>query len=155
MTPAQETILVCGGGLAGMATALGLKTNGFQVAILAPKPKAYPLADEQYHPRVYALSVASQQFLETLGVLGLVPAQRVTPVEAMQVFGDAAGEIMLDAWQILRAELAWIVEAGTLEQAVQQAVQVEGVVWHDDHVPGIEAGGGVGARRLALTAKRE
>src|SRR5690625_944404 len=145
MTTAQETILVCGGGLAGMATALGLKKNGFQEAILAPKPKAYPLADEQFHPRVYALSVASQQFLETLGVWGLVPAQRVTPVEAMQVFGDAAGEIMLDAWQILRAELAWIVESGTLEQALQQALQVYGVVWHEDHFHDFQAGGVLGA----------
>src|SRR5699024_12256374 len=136
MTTAQETILVCGGGMAGMATALGLKKNGFQVAILAPKPKAYPLADEQYHPRVYALSVASQQFLETLGVWGLVPAQRVTPVEAMPVRGDAAGEIMLAAWQIQRAELACVVESGTLQQASQQASAVSGEVWLEDHSQG-------------------
>ncbi|HLS16852.1 MAG TPA: FAD-dependent monooxygenase [Paenalcaligenes sp.] len=131
MSRKQDKILVCGGGLAGMAAALGMKKHGFEVEILAPRAQPLNLEPEQYHPRVYALSVASQQFLDALGVWGLMPAQRVTPVQAMQVFGDASGEITLDAWQIMRDELAWIVESGTLEQALLQALQVFGVRWHE------------------------
>src|SRR5690625_8042049 len=108
MSRKQEKILICGGGLAGMASALGLKKNGFEVELLAPREQPLSLAPEQYHPRVYALSVASQQFLDGLGVWGLMPSERITAVQAMQVFGDASGEITLDAWQIMRDELAWI-----------------------------------------------
>lgn len=132
MTPSKEKIMVCGGGLAGMATALGLKKNGFEVEILAPQPVAYEVAPGHYHPRVYALSVASQQFLEGLGIWGLMPAERITPVRAMQVFGDASGELTLDAWQIMRDELAWIIESGVMEEALKQALRVYGVVWHED-----------------------
>ncbi|HLR81870.1 MAG TPA: FAD-dependent monooxygenase [Paenalcaligenes sp.] len=131
MSRKQEKILICGGGLAGMASALGLKKNGFEVELLAPREQPLSLAPEQYHPRVYALSVASQQFLDGLGVWGLMPSERITAVQAMQVFGDASGEITLDAWQIMRDELAWIVESGTMEQALLQALQVFGVRWHD------------------------
>src|SRR5690625_1181649 len=119
MNHKQEKILVCGGGLAGMAAALGLKKKGFEVEILAPHQQPMGLEPEQYHPRVYALSVASQQFLEDLGVWRLMPQERITPVQAMQVFGDASGEINLEAWQIMRDELAWILESGTMEQALQ------------------------------------
>lgn len=132
MTAAREQIVVCGGGLAGMASALGLKKQGFEVEILAPPPKVYEIEPGHYHPRVYALSVASQQFLEQLGVWGLMPAERITPVQAMQVFGDASGEMTLEAWQILREELAWIIESGLMEEALKQALRVYGVVWHED-----------------------
>src|SRR5690625_5527066 len=110
MSHKQDKIVVLWVGLAGMASSLGMKKHVFEVEILAPRAQPLNLEPEQYHPRVYALSVASQQFLDALGVWGLMPAQRVTPVQAMQVFGDASGEITLDAWQIMRDELAWIVE---------------------------------------------
>lgn len=142
MSGGKETILICGGGLAGMATALGLKKNGFAVEILAPKPSGPKLAAEQYHPRVYALSLDSQQFLQALGVWGLMPAQRLSPVQSMQVYGDASGALTLDAWQIMRAELAWIVESGTMEQALKQALQVFGVVWHEDLFEGFQTQSG-------------
>lgn len=132
MNRSSEKILVCGGGLAGMAAALGLKKQGFQVGILAPKPASLNLGHEQYHPRVYAISIASQQFLQSLGVWGLMPSERITAVKAMHVFGDASGEITLDAWQMMRSELAWIVESGTMEHALLQALKVFGVHWHED-----------------------
>ena len=65
----NERIVVCGGALAGMASALGLRKAGFDVSILSPAYKSMQLEAGQYHPRVYAVSVASQRFLAQLGAL--------------------------------------------------------------------------------------
>lgn len=128
----EASIIVCGGGLAGMAAALGLKKAGFQVTILAPAYKALELMPHQYHPRVYALSTASQRFLEHLGVWALMRAERITPVTGMELYGDGDGFVQLDAWQAAQSTLSWIVESGEMERALYQALQVFNVPWHQD-----------------------
>ncbi|EJC60743.1 ubiquinone biosynthesis hydroxylase family protein [Alcaligenes faecalis subsp. faecalis NCIB 8687] len=45
-------------------------------------------------------------------------AQRISPVQAMEVHGDSGGCLNLHAW---------IVESGQMEQALYQALQVFGV----------------------------
>src|SRR5699024_393563 len=120
-----------GGGAAGMARAPGVNKNGLGVGRLARREQPLRLAPAQYHPRVCALPGARQQPLGGLGGGGWQASERSPAVQAMQVFGDASGEITLDAWQIMRDELAWIVESGTMEQALLQALQVFGVRWHD------------------------
>ncbi len=128
----QHSIIVCGGGLAGMAAALGLKKAGFEVEILAPAYKAMDLAAQQYHPRVYALSISSQQFLERLGVWALMRPERITPVTGMELYGDGDGFVQLDAWQNAQSTLTWIVESGEMERALYQALQVFSVPWQQD-----------------------
>ena len=75
----NERIVVCGGALAGMASALGLRKAGFDVSILSPAYKSMQLEAGQYHPRVYAVSVASQRFLAQLGAWNLMSSQRISP----------------------------------------------------------------------------
>ncbi|WP_323011824.1 FAD-dependent monooxygenase [Castellaniella sp.] len=126
-------ILVCGTGIAGLACALGLSRAGLPVALLGPRhPPALRPADD-YHPRVYAISSASQALLDRLGAWRLMDMRRVTPVETMEIHGDAQGTLDLSAWQDARDTLAWIVESGEIERALQQAVQVMGLAWHEDH----------------------
>lgn len=125
----KENILVCGTGIAGLAVALGLAKRGFQVGLLGPKAQAPAAVADVYHPRVYALSVASQQFLMDLGVWDLMDSGRITPVDAMEVYGDGDGELNLHAWQTASVNLAWIVESGELERVLQQAVRILGVSW--------------------------
>lgn len=128
----QEKILVCGGGIAGMAAALGMKKAGFHVQMLAPQYHPLVLQEHQYHPRVYALSEASQQFLHELGVWSLMRAERITPVNGMELYGDGDGFVQLDAWQNAQNTLAWIVESGEIEKALYQALQVYSVPWIAD-----------------------
>lgn len=125
----KEKILVCGSGIAGLATALGLARSGFEVELLGPPPAAPKLSVDDYHPRVYAISVGSRRLLESLGVWPMMESRRVTPVEAMEVHGDAAGMVMLHAWQATQDTLAWIVESGEMERVLQQAIQVYGIRW--------------------------
>lgn len=128
----NESIVICGGGIAGMACALGLKKAGFTVQILAPAYTPYPLAAQQYHPRVYALSAVSQAFLADLGVWPLMQPERITVVEGMELYGDGDGFVQLDAWQNAESNLTWIVESGELERVLHQALQVYSVPWHSD-----------------------
>lgn len=128
----NEAIIICGGGIAGMACALGLKKAGLAVSIVAPAYKPLALKPDQYHPRVYALSMASQRFLEGLGVWSLMRAERITPVKGMELYGDGDGFVQLDAWQNAESTLTWIVESGEIERALYQALQVYSIPWQAD-----------------------
>lgn len=141
-----EQIVVCGAGIAGMATALGLKKAGFDVSILAPAWQGFQPADGFYHPRVYALSAASQAYLEQLGVWRLMDSKRLTAVQSMQIYGDGGACVHLHAWQAAQENLAWIVESGEIERALYQALSVFGVTWHDDSLVALDG-------RTARTAK--
>lgn len=129
----QEPILVCGTGIAGLACALGLSRAGLPAALLGPRHIPADRAPDDYHPRVYAISAASQALLDRLGAWRLMDMRRVTPVESMEIHADAQGVLDLSAWQDARDTLAWIVESGEMERALQQAVQVMGLAWHEDH----------------------
>src|SRR5690606_7500365 len=72
---------------------------------------------------------ASQRFLAELGVWDAMPAARITPVQAMEIYGDADGQVELHAWQAAQAQLAWIVESGEIERVLLQAVRMFGIDW--------------------------
>ena len=108
---------------------------------------------EQYHPRIYAISSASQLFLQELGVWNSIPAERIVPVESMEIHGDRDGMVVLDAWQAAQAELAWIMESGEIEQALFQAVQIFGVPWIDDKMQSYSPGQVVTEKGKTLQAE--
>lgn len=134
----KESILVCGSGISGLASAVGLSKAGFKVSVLGPKNLVSNSASDYWHPRVYAISPSSQQFLSELGIWGLMNQSRLTEVQAMQVYGDASGHVDLQAWHGTQPTLAWIVESGEIERALQQALQVYGIDWHDDKFQSLE-----------------
>lgn len=134
----NDMICICGSGIAGMAAALGLTKAGYDVSLIGPRIVPEPDPGDVYHPRVYAISPSSQQFLERLGVWKLMDTHRVTPVEAMDVYGDADGAVSLHAWQAAQPTLAWIVESGEIERALLQAIHVFGIRWHTEKFQQLE-----------------
>ena len=134
----SNEILVCGSGIAGLAMGLGLARKGFQATLLGPPPPRPALGPDDYHPRVYAISLSSRRFLESLGVWQMLDARRVTPVETMEVHGDTGGRVVLHAWQATQQNLAWIIESGEMERVLQQAVQVYGLRWEHDKFTRLE-----------------
>ncbi|VFR26470.1 2-octaprenyl-3-methyl-6-methoxy-1,4-benzoquinol hydroxylase [plant metagenome] len=135
----QSDIVVCGSGIVGLACALALARRGQSVSLLGPRVPVPP-AGALYHPRVYAISAASQRFLAGLGVWDSLPAARMAEVQAMDVRGDAGGQVVLHAWQGTRAQLAWIMESGEIERVLAQAVQIYGIPWRDERCVGVENG---------------
>ncbi len=128
----KTPIVVCGTGIVGLATALALARRGQQVTLLGPRQTFTPATPEIFHPRVYAISPASQRFLASLGIWNMLDALRLTAVQAMEIHGDGAGLVNLNAWQAAIPELAWIVESGEIERALTQAVQIFGLNWIEE-----------------------
>ena len=67
-------------------------------------------------------------------------AARLTPVQAMEIHGDADGEVHLNAWQAALPQLAWIVESGEIERVLIQAVRLFGIPWIEDRCAGYANG---------------
>lgn len=84
-----------------------------------PKP-------DQWDARVYAVSPDSEALLENLGVWSRLDASRVQPVYRMDVHGDAAGELVLDAYEAGVPKLAGILESARLQHALWLAVREHG-----------------------------
>ncbi len=130
----MSQVIVCGAGIVGMAMSLALSQKVIKTRLLAPKYVAQASLGEVYHPRIYAISLASQRLLSELGVWSLLPENRLTAVEQMQIQGDQAGQLNLSAELGELHELAWIVESGEIEAALQKALMIYRVEWLDDKV---------------------
>src|SRR3989475_6766368 len=123
-TLGQSDLIVVGGGPVGAS--LARAARGLAVALLARgqgPPRANPGVLDS---RVYALSPGNVEFLRRIGAWQTLPADRLTPVHAMRVFGDdAASCIEFDAYSAGVPELAWTVEDTILQDALWSALDAE------------------------------
>jgi 2-polyprenyl-6-methoxyphenol hydroxylase-like FAD-dependent oxidoreductase len=112
---------VHGSGIVAMCAALALARLPLSVALLA-RPVAAPSASPDL--RAYALSAGSVALLQTLKVWDALPEAARTPVHDMRVHGDRDGAVLrFSAWQQGVQELAFIVDAGALEQVLRDALR--------------------------------
>ena len=121
-------ICVIGGGVIGKASALALAREGYRVALLTPEGEraAHTHAnDAPWDLRVYALNHIAHRLLSSLKVWDAMDATRIAPVDAMAVHGDdaASGHLGFDAYGAHVGALAWIVEDGNLNQALDSALR--------------------------------
>lgn len=120
-------IVIIGGGLVGASLAAALKDSGLSLALVesqpAPAPTNAPAPENKWDNRLYAISPGSRNFLEQSGAWSLLDPGRVTPVEAMRVFGDAGSELEFSAREMGVPELACILENRALQRALWQVLQ--------------------------------
>ncbi|MEW6414313.1 MAG: UbiH/UbiF family hydroxylase [Pseudomonadota bacterium] len=150
MSVARYQAVVVGAGLVGAAAALALGRRGVRVALIERQPPAVP--DAAWDSRIYAISPASQRFLEAIGAWQRLEADRVQPVFRMDVAGDAGGAVRLDAYEAGVPRLAAILESGRLQHALWQAIDADGSVAR--HCPAAIASieRGEGMTRIELDA---
>nr|WP_295085570.1 FAD-dependent monooxygenase [uncultured Roseateles sp.] len=114
-------VLVRGSGCVGRSLALALSAQGLRVALLG---SAEPSQAQREDVRSYALNAASVRLLRELKVWDAMPADAVTSVFDMKIKGDAAGALLeFSSWSQGVAELAFIVDAGVLEQQLAAALK--------------------------------
>ena len=106
-------ILIVGAGLVGASLACSLKEAGYKVVVVDARPPVG--GGDAFDDRIYALSPASQSFLDSLGIWWRLDASRVEPVRAMQVHGDdGTSRLEFSAYECGVDRLATIVESGAL-----------------------------------------
>ena len=126
-------VLVAGAGLVGLALSPALAAAGRSVALVDRAPVTAPPAPsggDDWDARVYAISPGSVAFLRSLGAWDSLPADRVAPIEAMAVEGDAGALLRFSAYELGERALAWIVEERALKAALVPLLAKAGVAVH-------------------------
>jgi 2-octaprenylphenol hydroxylase len=118
-------ILVIGGGIVGLSTALAMRQRGFSVLLL----DAGALNLSSTHNRVYALNHASISLLKSLAVWDKMDLTTLSPYRGMHVWdGSNHAAIDFDTRLLGKSELGFIVEEHDLQKVLLQQCHAEGVV---------------------------
>ena len=117
--------VVIGAGAVGCSFALGLAQQGREVLLVEAAQRVPSfVAESAYDLRVFAISQASEQWLDYLGVWQDIVAKRACAYTDMQVW-DAGGEgdIHFDCQDIDRNHLGHIIENSVIVNSLQEAAQ--------------------------------
>ena len=117
-------VIVVGAGLVGASFARAARGLSTALVAAAERSAAVLEGPEGFDVRVYALSPGNVEFLRQLKVWQGIAPERVTPVHAMRVFGDDGSSLLeFDAYRCGVEALAWIVEDGSLQDALWRSLQ--------------------------------
>ena len=117
----QPDICIRGAGIVGRSLALLLARERLRVRLVQA-----PASANKADVRAYSLNNAAKQLLEDLRCWPAAPA--VTPVRAMQVFGDENGELNFLASEQGCNELNWMVDVPVLEAQLDAAVRFQPLI---------------------------
>lgn len=131
-----------GGGMVGAATALGLASKGYRVAIVEPHmPSPF---DRESKPdiRVSAISQTSVDLLDALGAWRHIATMRVKPYTGLSVWEKADSRTDFTASSIGMPQLGYFVENRLLQLGCHQALKAfDNVVWFtDDNITDLSIG---------------
>ncbi|MCV0438157.1 MAG: FAD-dependent monooxygenase [Hydrogenophaga sp.] len=132
-------VVIRGAGVVGQTLALLLARDRLRVALVgAPRATALDTPDV----RAYAINAASRDLLRSVrawpesGPQDDTRATPVTPVSAMQVWGDDGGELQFSADDQGTDALTWIVDVPALEQRLADAISFQaGIECLDETAP--------------------
>ena len=121
----QYDIVIVGAALVGTSAAVALAKQGFRVALVDRKsPLSQVNNGDAWDSRIYAISPGNADWLKDLGVWQRMDAERVTPIAAMQIWGDANTEpLNFDAEDAFANNLGYILENSALQQALWDELQ--------------------------------
>lgn len=107
----QFDLIIVGGGLAGASLAIALRDTPLRIALVEYQPPRRP---DGWDARVYAISPANAAFLERIGAWRHLDGERISPIRAMDVRGDAGGRLAFSAYEAGVPELGWILESSLM-----------------------------------------
>ncbi|PCI62113.1 MAG: ubiquinone biosynthesis protein UbiH [Methylophilaceae bacterium] len=116
-------IVVVGAGLVGLAAVIALAAQGKRVVLVDSKRNDAGQT-KAWDTRIYALTPATENWLQSLGVWSLVDQARVNDVEAMALWNpESETPLHLSAEDANLTKLACIIENNNLLQALWQKVE--------------------------------
>ena len=117
-------IVIVGAALVGASAALALAKQGFIVALVDRKTRLVELANDEWDSRIYAISPGNADWLKDLGVWQRMNVERITPIDAMQIWGDESTESLnFNAEDAFANNLGYILESSALQQALWDELQ--------------------------------
>ena len=123
-TTKHYDIVIVGAALVGTSASLALAKQGFTVALVDRKSPLVELANGEWDSRIYAISPGNADWLKDLGVWQRMNAERITPIDAMQVWGDENTEpLNFNAEDAFANNLGYILENSALQQALWDELQ--------------------------------
>ncbi len=122
----QMDVAIVGAGAVGcaLACALAQAHPDLRIALLEAAPVLSVFREEDFDPRVYALSATSIAWLQSLSVWPDVAAARACPYRRMSVWdGQSNGAIAFDCEDLHLDQLGYIVENSVLLAALRARVE--------------------------------
>lgn len=116
-------LIIVGGGLAGASLAVALRDSRLRIALLEHQPPVRPAA---WDARIYAISPANVDFLESIGAWRHLDSARMAPIRGMEVFGDAGGRLDFSAFDTGVGELGWILESSLIACELWETAKRQG-----------------------------
>ena len=127
-------MVVVGGGLVGAAMALALRKTGLRIAVVDRQAfdssnAPFTSTSEIFDARVSALTIGTQQFLQSLGVWDRIISQRYCPYGDMRVWdGEGTGSIHFNAKEIGQDRLGSIIENSVVLAALTDKLIEESAI---------------------------
>ena len=123
----MHDVAVVGAGMVGAALALALAREGFDVAVVEPRPPAPWHREDEVDLRVVALAPSSVELFGRLDVWKSIVEARACVYQRMHVWDALApGELAFDAAESGAAALGWIVENRLIQHVLWQRLQSDG-----------------------------
>jgi len=119
-TPRRFDVAVQGAGVVGQTLALLLARDRLRVALVGA-----PHGAHSPDVRAYAINSASRELLRSVRAWPEADTSAITPVSAMQVWGDDGGALTFSATDQGSDALTWIVDVPVLEQRLSDAVSFQ------------------------------
>jgi ubiquinone biosynthesis UbiH/UbiF/VisC/COQ6 family hydroxylase len=116
----EVDVVIVGGGLAGLALGVALRSTRLTVSLVEGRA---PTTSEGWDARIYAVSPANARFLNGIGVWRHLDASRMAPVRAMEIYGDNGGRLDFSAYDSGVGELAWIAEASLMQRELLESAK--------------------------------
>ncbi len=116
-------VLIVGGGLAGLSLACALRDTRLKVALVESRA---PSPSPGWDTRIYAISPANADFLREIGAWKHLPSTRITPIDAMEIFGDGGAKLNFSAYETGVAELGWVLESSLMACELWESAKRQG-----------------------------
>jgi len=119
-------IIIVGAGMVGAALACKLSQDNpaLRITLLEAQPFQPAYTPTTFDPRVVALTAASQQLLNEIGIWSMITDHRLCAYTGMEVWdGEGTGHIHFDCREVGESALGYIVENSLIVEALLERLK--------------------------------